>query len=453
MQLIVRSLILLSLGLLVAPTTSAVTDDDRVAAYRAFRTLFDAGNYQAALPVAENVVKLTEIQHGAEDRSLVNPLTNVGTTQLKLGNHAAAEASYLRAVQILERSATTTDRQFIAPLHGLGSTYLAVKRPDSAVAPLKRALDLTRNLDGLYNLEQLPILRQLIDAYVATGDFADAEKEHNYAYRVVTTAYGNDDPRLLEPLDQLAGWYEFVGRYATARSYHERALGIIDRDGKRNDPRKVQALRGIARSYRLEYLYGPEKAEEPATDAFGRPLLNFENVQAGQQQRRLEQALLLARQIVATNEPVDQRLLGETLVDLGDWYLISGSVAAAKEQYRKAWDALREAGDTALLNTPRQLAYRPSPFAVGRSRLDPTEATAQPVELRFTVTSEGRVRGVTAAPTDISDGIVRSVSTALGRSRYAPRIENGEAVDTDGVIFVEQVLVRNPSDSASETSP
>ena len=450
MRVIAHSILLLALGLLTNPVAHAVTDDDRVAAYRAFRTLFDAGNFAAALPIAENLVKITEEQLGETDRALANPLANVGTTQLKLGDHAAAEASYLRAVQILERTVSAADRQLITPLYGLGANYLAVKRPDAAVAPLKRALDLVRNLDGLYHADQLPILRQLIDAYVGAGSFADAEKEHNYAYRVAESAYGRTDPRLLDPLERLAGWYEFVGRYGTARALHEQALGLVERDGKRTDIRKVGPLRGIARSYRLEYLYGPEKTEEPATDAFGNPLGGFSDRQTGQLQLRGERSLAFAAQIVAANEPIDQRLLGETLTDLGDWYLTGGATDAGKEQYVKAWEALTTAGDTSLLNAPRLLAYRPSAFAIGRSRLDPAEATVQPIELRFTVTEDGRVRGVTTAPADVSDGIVRSVSTALGRARYAPRIENGVAVATDRVTFVERVLVRNVPPEADQ---
>ncbi len=456
MQTILRCLSLLALGPLAVSqaqpvTDETATDETRIAVYREFRQRFDAGDYQAALPIAENLVSLTQKQFGDADRALVNPLANVGTTQLKLANHAAAEASYLRAVELLERSASNTDRLFIAPLHGLGATYLAAKRPGNAVTPLKRAVDLSRNLDGLYNDRQLPIVRQLIDAYVATGNLADAEKEHNYAYAVAETSFGNNDPRMLDAHERLAGWYDFVGRYSSARSLYERSLALIDRLGKRTDLRKVAPLRGIARTYQLEFLYGAEKTEE-ALDAFGRPVTPFANLQAGRMQDRGERALEFALQIITTNEPVDHRLHGETLADLGDWRLVSGATDAAKLQYGKAWEALTLAGDTTLLQAPRQLAYRPSPLTVGRSRLDPAEATEQPLELRFSVTSEGRVRGVTATPTELSDSIVRSVSTALGRARYAPRIENGVAVDTDNVALIERVLVRNPPPQADQSA-
>ena len=163
---------------------------------------------------------------------------------------------------------------------------------------------------------------------------------------------------------------------------------------------------------------------------------------------RAEQALQFALEIITANSPVDQRLRGETLVDLADWNLVSGETAAARQRYAQAWDALALAGDTTLLQHPRQLAYRASPFSAGRSRLDPAEATSYPLELRFTVTSGGRVRDVVAQPNNLSEGVVRSVATALTRARYAPRIENGSTVDTENVSFTEQVLVRNPPPDA-----
>src|SRR6202047_201311 len=68
----------------LAPAAAlAVTDADRVAVYREFRTAFDAHRYPDALPLAEKLVALTEEQYGAADRELVTPLSNLGTTQLR----------------------------------------------------------------------------------------------------------------------------------------------------------------------------------------------------------------------------------------------------------------------------------------------------------------------------------------------------------------------------------
>ena len=45
----------------------AVTDSDRIAVYKEFRSHFDARKYAEAQPLAQRLVALTEEQYGAED--------------------------------------------------------------------------------------------------------------------------------------------------------------------------------------------------------------------------------------------------------------------------------------------------------------------------------------------------------------------------------------------------
>lgn len=437
----------LAIALFVFAPVYAVTDADRTQVYREFRTLFDAHRYQEALPVAEKLVTLTEEQYGTTDRALVNPLANLGTTQRRLGDHQAAEQSYLRSVQILESTASPTDAQLLQPLRGLGATYAALNQHEDAVTVLRRAVDLSRNLHGLFNLEQLPALRALIDSYIQLGQFAEAEKEHQYAFRIAETAYGSSDPRLLEPLDRYARWYEFIGRYTTARVLHARALSIAERAGGKSSPMTVDALRGIARSYRLEFINGPEESarernagEMPtANEVMGLQRLNPDG----------ERALELALHSLDSQQPVDHKKRGETLIDLGDWQLASGATPKALDSYRKAWQELNQSGSVSALGVPRQLAYKPPSASVARSKLDPEDAVEQYVEVSFTVTREGRTADIKPVSSDTSESLQKAVVAAVRKARFAPRVENGEPVETRDVRLRERLAVRK---SAAERS-
>lgn len=425
----------------LAPSSAAVTDADRTSVYREFRSFFDAQRYVEALPVAERLVQLTEEQYGAEDAKLAAPLTNLATTHYRLGNFPAAEQHYLRSVQVLEAAGAPSNRELIRPLHGLGATYAAAGQYESAVAALRRAVDLSRNVDGLFNLEQLAMLDPLIETYVALGQFAEAEKEHQYAFRVAESAYGRSDARLLKPLDRYARWFEFVGRYATARSLHLRALGIAEQPKGR--PEAVPALRGIARTYRLEFVHGVESAETAARDPLdASPTLN--DLPDGGLNADGERALLLALQVIERATPLDRRLHGDTLVDLGDWYMTGGAVNRAVQAYEKAWsDLSAEGGSTERLATPEQLAYRPPSASVTRTRLDPEDYEALPVEVRLTVGKDGRVSDVVAVPgTAAPENVVRSVISAARKARYRPRLEDGKPAATANVALIERMAVR-----------
>jgi tetratricopeptide (TPR) repeat protein len=444
----------LAAGALALPggAVHAATDAERFEAYKTFRAAFDASRFSDALPIAQRLVALTEEQYGAEDRQLVNPLTNLGTVYYRLGDYPNAETAYLRAVRLIEGKLAGADRMLMRPLTGLGETYLATQQHAEAATALKRAVDLSRNLDGLFNPEQLEILDPLIESYVALDRLSDAEKENQYAFRVAESSYGRNDLRMLEPLDRLARWNEFVGRYTTARGLHARALQVAENAAGRGTPQSVAALRGLARSYYLEFIYGPEETEQPP-DPFAP---NSAMQQMGKSENRLnpdgERALRIALEALDKADPPDARARGETLVELGDWYLIGGAPAKANEAYRAGWKELTEAGNDAvsMLAVPRRLAYRPPSASIARARPgDPGSYEERFVEARFKVQPDGKIVDVQTAATDAPAAIEKATLFAVRKARYAPRIENGEPVATEGVTLRERVLVKAPQAPAT----
>lgn len=438
--------VVIPLAAAVQLATAAVTDADRTQVYQSFRTQFDARRYQEALPIAERLVALTEEQYGADNRALVNPLTNLGTTQYRLRDYPAAEKNYLRSVEILEATAGATDRQLMRPLHGLGATYLAAGQYEDGSIALKRAVDLSRNIDGLFNVEQLEILEPLIACYVALDATADAEKEHQYALRIAENSFGRTDGRMLGPLDRYARWLERIGRYTTARLLYARALSIAERTAGRGSLQTVSPLQGIARSYRLEFLNGPEQ-EGGDGEPFGNAsLADSSNV------LRLnpdgERALRMALQTLERSQPVDHQRRGETFVELGDWFTSGGAFTKGVENYREAWKELSQAGSTAVLDAPRLIAYRPPPSSVQRSSLNVENSEEHFVEVKLTVTPEGRTSDVELVSSDAPESMQKSVLSSARKARYSPRFENGEPVATQGVTLRERVLVRVKKGSA-----
>ena len=433
----------------VAPAL-AVSDADRLAVYKQFLVEYQAKKYAEAQPLAEQLVKLTEQQYGPDELQLTNPLTNLATIHYKLGNYPAAIENYQRTLRILQAKSTIADKQQIRPLHGLGVSFRAANDAESAVVALKRATDLSRNTDGLFNIGQVEFIDALIDAYGATGRFVESEKEAGYALRVEEAAYGRASIKLLDRLDKLARWYENDRRYTSERNTYERSLAILQKNAPATDLRRVAPLRGIARSFRLEAFYGIEGADNGATfNTGGNGAQVFSD---GTQQRRGEAALTAALGVIDSSTPANQQLRGEVLTDLGDWFLVANAVRRAYDSYAEAWKALALDGNTKLLESPRVLAYRPSISSVDRSQLDPAQAQLKAVELHFTVTRDGRLDNVSSPTTDVPEGIVRNSVTSMRRSRFAPRIENGAAVATDNVVFIERVLIKVTSPETGTSS-
>jgi tetratricopeptide (TPR) repeat protein len=429
----------------------AVTDADRVAVYRQFLDLYQAKKYPEAQPLAEKLVALTEEQYGAEDLQLTKPLTNLATVHYRQGHYPAAIEAYQRTLRILQAKSTIADKEQITPLHGLGVAFLANNDPGSAVVALKRAADISRNTDGLFNINQIEFIDPLIEAYATTGRYAEADKESQYALRIEEAAFGRSSLKLVDRLDKLALWHEWNRRFTSERNVYDRTLAILARGAPENDLRRVGPLRGIARSFRLEAFYGTEGADTGGSfnaGGVGAPVFAD-----GTQQRRGEAALIAALTTVEANEPVNLQLRGEVLADLGDWFLVNNQLKRAYDTYAEAWKAFSQVGSTKLLAAPRMLAYRPSISSVDRSQLDPAEAVTKVIELHFVVDRDGRIDRVTSPTTDVPEAILRNSMASMKRSRYAPRIDNGLAVPTEDVVFYERVLIKaNPTPDAQTTS-
>ncbi len=181
--------------------------------------------------------------------------------------------------------------------------------------------------------------------------------------------------------------------------------------------------------------------------------------QLGQNENRMnpdgERALRMALEALAKAAPIDRRARGETLVELGDWYLIGGATAKASEAYREGWKELEAAGNDAvsLLQAPRRLAYRPPSASIARgSPSDPLNYEERYVDVRFDVQPDGKLTNVTTASTDAPPAIEKATLFAVRKARYAPRIENGEPVATEGIQLRERVLVKAPPQSPTPTS-
>ena len=410
-----------------------------------FKSAFDANDLVTAEARARELVAVTEARHGSSARELVDPLTNLGTVHFRRGEFTEAEAAYRRAVGLIEGQLSGADRMLIRPLEGLGETWLATGRPAEAVVALKRAVDLSRNLDGLYNPAQLDTVDALIEAYVAAGRQFEAEREHQIAFRIAETSFGKRDLRLVDPLDRFARWYESVGRYATARGLHARALQLAEELSADKPVAGVPGLRGLARTWLLEAIYGPEVEAQPGFE------LN-ENVDpfiVGNNQARLNseglRALAYAIEIIKRSNTPDQRLLGETLAQLGDWHLVSGSLPRANGAYAESWKALGAAGEgaTAVLGVPRLLIYRPPSGSITKARnVNPAEQVVREVDMRLKIGRDGKVIDVIVANTAAPENTTKAAVLAARKARFAPRIVDGEPVETEGVTLVERMLVR-----------
>jgi len=449
------------------PTTPDALENDRLQAYRTFRSEFDNRNYDKALPAAQKVVELTEKEFGNKHPDLVNALSNLGTTQLRLGEYDNAEVSYQRAMRLAESFDGGFSHALIQPLLGLGITHQAAGDHQKAESVLRRAIELSRKLDGLYNPAQLPLSLALIDSQIALYELPDAEREQNYVLQVNEQQLGKDDLRLLPALDRKARWYEMTGRYRSALELHQRALDLIYEQAGKSDLRAVGPLRGIGRAYMLEFVHGaqildrvgaPERPLRLVGDTYTAPptFPGGGGAAVTRPRPRGEQALLEALKLLNDRtEAPNAALKAATLVDLGDYYVVGDQFDKALPRYREAWRQMTAAGISPVaFSEPVRLMFRAPADSWGRrpEAADVTPASEHFVELEYTVTADGQAENVRTVSSDVIGATERSVAAVMREARFRPRFVDGEPVSTKGLRVRQLVYARDPGEYRSPTA-
>ena len=428
--------------------------DERIAAYQEFRRGFDAGEYGNALPAAIRVVDLSRNQYGNDAAELANPLTNLGTTYYRLRRYGDALDTYREALRLLDLGGNGTDERLVRPLHGMGAALRGLDRCAEAITPFRRAVEILRNREGLYTGSQLPLMKELIGCYTAAGQQAEAGRDQQYAFTVAETAFGKEDPRLLGPLDDYARWQESVGQFSAARVLHARAVQLADTRLGTRTLAAVPGLRGIARTYRLAYLYGETEESAQTAAALQDPLAagmmaRVANAPSSEGERALRAAL----ERLTANAAAPPTLRAEVLLDLGDWYLIAGVAPRALASYQDAWQA-HGAEAAKQLAAPQVLVYRPPTVAVTRRSYNADTHDEQDVKLRIAVQATGEVRdAIVMNPAPEREAAERAVIAAVKRSLWRPGLQDGSPVAVSDVEFLERVFVRRPKEKESKETP
>jgi tetratricopeptide (TPR) repeat protein len=324
----------------------------------------------------------------------------------------------LLKIEAIEKEQGHIARPLEAPLFELGKLYVTADHCQDAIPLLRQAIALTQRLDGVMNLRQLAMYEPLLECLVAKDMLIDLQRALDQTLLIRGNAYGKNDTRMISALAYTGAWYERAGQYENAREMYQRAVDIARHAGGDRDVRVVVPLRSLARTFRLQVQYEPEPLRGRALDAAG------------------ERMLVRAARIVRENPAVSPSLRTDTLLELADWYQMSGEVRDALKIYKEVWSATVESGKPgeSVLGEPTPLLYR---AAVGVAlRTAPPDRQKMKhywIDFEFRVTRFGQVEEVVAKRSTAPSSLQLGVAENLKRTHYRPRFENGESVDTDNV--------------------
>ncbi|MBI2994613.1 MAG: hypothetical protein HYY48_10620 [Gammaproteobacteria bacterium] len=390
----------------------------------------------------------------------------------------------LEAIREREREGGPYDSQLGEQLSSLGLAYQRNGEHAQAVQTLNRTLQIKRVNEGLQSMGQLSTLESIIENNIAVKDWEELDRNYQLLLWLHRRNFESDDQRLLPIIDKMGRWKLQAYRdklleqnpdvtLREAEDLYRQTIKLLEKQYGKTDARLIDPLYGNAST---EYEIMRETMKKPLDSfrsASRAPLFNTISYQqvcartrqgvicrvipvvtgggnlgalASEQNSKdmqihysLQKAKRSLSQIVdifEANPNLPRRSYGLALVHLGDWYMFHRQPGAANDHYKKAYAALVESGTSKedidnLFGKPAGVPSLQLPLPDVEKKLSEER---QYVEVAFDVSKTGRVTNIEVmADPDDSSGIRRKVRKMLTESRFRPRLENGEPVDTVGL--------------------
>ena len=367
------------------------------------------------------------------------------------GQRSDSIRRYNSAVTDIELDGGAWDGGLVEELASLGRLQQQQGNHIGAIQTLDRAIHVNRINSGLYTLEQIPVVEQLIQSHMALGDWEEADIYNNYLYHVQQKAYGFDDPRLIPELERLATWNlqafkighgSLLGiKLRQSQIMFNAAARMVDVHFGKADERFINYQRNIASSAYLVAQNPDLMAQIDKSEYRTRQQVFAEQMNEQRQVQpsgfRTGERALLEVVMLYQEKGYDTYALAEAITHLADWYLIFGRRQSALKSYKLAWDMLQGLEDSEELTQQLFGSVTPLP-AFGSSIEVPdafyrTEDGSQALrfdyaDLTFDVTENGLARNVVSISEETEDnraqlGKLRNSTRSM---RFRPLVIDGE---------------------------
>jgi TPR repeat protein/CHAT domain-containing protein len=219
--------VLLALGLwLLTSLTSLAKDDDLPELNERIYKLFQEGQFQEAVPLAQKAVAIARRLRGPEHPDTALSLNNLAAQYLGMGEFTKAEPLLQEALQIYRKVGGEEHSDTAVGLNNLGDLYEQMGEYAKAEPLYQKALQIYRKVGGEEQPDTALSLNNLGDLYEAMGEYPKAEPLLEEALRIYQKVRGKEHPETALCLINLAELYKAMAEYAKAEPLLLEALRI-----------------------------------------------------------------------------------------------------------------------------------------------------------------------------------------------------------------------------------
>ena len=234
-------------------------DPEVIGAYQQARQALEAGDF-AQVETLLHQAQARDLQAiQAQQTSLKQRQLSAAATSAELGalkniqlSYAASATQYRQAARLVPQDEALTQAAY---LNAEGSAWIAAGQYAEAQPPLEYALALREKGLGPEHPDVAVSLNNLAEIYRAQGRYADAEPLHKRALALREKGLGPEHPQVAQSLNNLAILYYGQGRYADAEPHLKRALAILVKALGPEHPDIALSLNNLADLYYTQGRY------------------------------------------------------------------------------------------------------------------------------------------------------------------------------------------------------
>ena len=200
---------------------------ERVEAHDEAKRLFDAGDYEAAFPLAQRYAELTAKIFGTYHVANARALTRLGAVHAKLERYDAASDAYEQAMEIQFDLADPGDPDILWTAMSAGQLHVDNKKWDRAIRSYRRAIGWL-NQNDIADAHTVSVVRvnkgvaHLRRGRSTAKDLATALDLFDQALARLETDEGRDHPEYAAALQTIVNHLTETGHREAAKRYTAR---------------------------------------------------------------------------------------------------------------------------------------------------------------------------------------------------------------------------------------
>ena len=225
-------------------------------------SLYGAGKYDEALPIAKRVVQIREKVLSKDDDKVVSAVINLAEVHISSGQNTEAQGLFERALHSYERTSGVDSVRLSGVLDRLAVLYYWSGRPTDTERVFKRSLAIREKALGEDHLDVARSVRNLAEFYQFQGAYNNAEPL--YQRLVELRKKQGSAESTAEALERYACLLRKTKRSQEAEDMESRALEITNNRGITEELLSAGVVNGRALNL-YQPAYPPEASAERAS--------------------------------------------------------------------------------------------------------------------------------------------------------------------------------------------